>query len=101
MCIRDRGWYVHEWLWRDDTADLNEKSADIESIYTINPVETYVKIKVGDEKFILAEALVEANFPDTEYEVVEKYVGCLLYTSILYTFSYSVPVKSKRPRLRT
>ena len=28
------GWYVHEWLWRDDTADLNEKSADIESIYT-------------------------------------------------------------------
>ena len=20
------GWYVHEWLWRDDTADLNEKS---------------------------------------------------------------------------
>ena len=41
----------------------------------VNPVETYVKIKVGDEKFILAEALVETNFPDTEYEVVEKYVG--------------------------
>lgn len=28
------GWYVHEWLWRNDTADLNEKSADIEKIYT-------------------------------------------------------------------
>lgn len=28
------GWYVHEWLWRGDTADLNEKVADIETIYT-------------------------------------------------------------------
>ncbi len=28
------GWYVHEWLWRNDTADLNQKSADIETIYT-------------------------------------------------------------------
>ena len=36
------GWYVHEWLWRDDTADLNQKSADVESIYTSSDVE-YVK----------------------------------------------------------
>lgn len=28
------GWYVHEWLWRNDVADLNTKSADIEAIYT-------------------------------------------------------------------
>ena len=28
------GWYVHEWLWRNDGADLNQKSADIETIYT-------------------------------------------------------------------
>lgn len=28
------GWYVHEWLWRNDTADLNAKAADIETIYT-------------------------------------------------------------------
>ena len=28
------GWYVHEWLWRSDTSDLNVKSADIEKIYT-------------------------------------------------------------------
>ena len=28
------GWYVHEWLWRNDVADLNEKSAEIETIYT-------------------------------------------------------------------
>ena len=28
------GWYVHEWLWRNDVADLNEKSGEIETIYT-------------------------------------------------------------------
>lgn len=28
------GWYVHEWLWRNDVADLNEKSGDVELIYT-------------------------------------------------------------------
>ena len=28
------GWYVHEWLWRNDTDDLNRKQADIMSIYT-------------------------------------------------------------------
>ncbi|MCC6094947.1 MAG: DUF2298 domain-containing protein [Eubacterium sp.] len=28
------GWYVHEWLWRGDTAELNKRAADIETIYT-------------------------------------------------------------------
>ena len=28
------GWYVHEWLWRGDPEDLNEKSAEIQTIYT-------------------------------------------------------------------
>ncbi|MCI9546730.1 MAG: hypothetical protein HFH60_08615 [Lachnospiraceae bacterium] len=28
------GWYTHEWLWRENTDDLNEKSAQIERIYT-------------------------------------------------------------------
>ena len=28
------GWYVHEWLWRGNLADINARIADIESIYT-------------------------------------------------------------------
>ena len=60
----------------------------------VNPVETYVKIKVGDEKFILAEALVEANFHDTEYEVVEKYVGTdLEYKEYEPLFNFVTPDK--------
>lgn len=28
------GWYVHEWLWRNDITDLNQRRADIDTIYT-------------------------------------------------------------------
>lgn len=28
------GWYVHEWLWRSNPGDLNQKSSDVEMIYT-------------------------------------------------------------------
>ena len=27
------GWYVHEWLWRGDTKDLDAKNKDIQTIY--------------------------------------------------------------------
>ncbi len=33
------GWYVHEWLWRNDTDDLNVKNADIELVYTASTEE--------------------------------------------------------------
>ena len=50
------GWYVHEWLWRNDVEDLNEKSADVQTIYTS-----------ADEGQV--EALLE------EYEVSYIFVG--------------------------
>lgn len=41
------GWYVHEWLWRGNVEDLNQKSADIESIYT-SADDTLVKKLLQD-----------------------------------------------------
>ncbi len=41
----------------------------------VNPQETYVKIKVEDTYYILAEALVKTNFPEAEVEVIETYIG--------------------------
>ncbi len=55
----------------------------------VNPHETYVKIKVGDETYILAEALVDSVIKD-EYEVIEKCVGtdlCGLEYEPLYNFA--------------
>ena len=40
----------------------------------VNPNETYVKIAVGDEKYILAEALVSSVIKD-EYTTIESYIG--------------------------
>ncbi|MEG2380843.1 MAG: isoleucine--tRNA ligase, partial [Oscillospiraceae bacterium] len=56
----------------------------------VNPKETYVKISVGDEKFIMAEALVSSVFKDENPEVLEKYIGtdlCGLEYTPLYDFA--------------
>lgn len=59
----------------------------------VNPNETYVKIKVGEEKYILAEALIDANIED-EYEVLERYVGKdLEYKEYEPLFSFVTPSK--------
>ena len=41
------GWYVHEWLWRGDLADLNAKIEEIKEIYTSTD-ETRVKELLED-----------------------------------------------------
>lgn len=38
------GWYVHEWLWRNDVSDLNAKSQDVETIYTSQDSEQVRKL---------------------------------------------------------
>lgn len=59
----------------------------------VNPNETYVKIKVGEEKYILAEALIDANIED-EYEVLERYVGKdLEYKEYEPLFAFVTPSK--------
>lgn len=59
----------------------------------VNPNETYVKIKVGEEKYILAEALIDANI-EGEYEILEKYVGKdLEYKEYEPLFSFVTPSK--------
>lgn len=41
------GWYVHEWLWRGDLADLNTKIEEIKEVYTSTD-ETRVKELLED-----------------------------------------------------
>lgn len=50
------GWYVHEWLWRGGTEELNLRGAEVENIYTSND-----------------QALVENLL--TEYQVEYIFVG--------------------------
>mgnify|MGYP002550736393 CR=1 FL=1 len=47
------GWYVHEWLWRNDVADLNAKADEIETIYTsTNAAEVQMLVEKYDISYI-------------------------------------------------
>ena len=41
------GWYVHEWLWRNNLEEENQRKADVETIYTStdkNKIQELIKI---------------------------------------------------------
>lgn len=52
------GWYVHEWLWRGGTEDLNQRIGMVETIYTSDDPE-------------MVESILE------EYEVQYIFVGSM------------------------
>ncbi len=61
----------------------------------VNPHEAYVKIAVGEEKYILAKALVEKVIKD-EYEIVEEYIGSdLVGTEYEALYSFKAPEDGK------
>ena len=80
------GWYVHEWLWRDDTADLNEKSADIESIYTSLDVE-YVKelLEEYDVSYIFVGSKEREKYGDALNEEVLNSLGEVVFQDEVYS----------------
>ena len=57
----------------------------------VNPSEKYVKIECGDEKYILAKALLEKVLPkDCEYKILEEYIGtdlCGMHYEPLFDFA--------------
>ncbi len=61
----------------------------------VNPNEAYVKIAVGDEKYILAKALVEKVIKE-EYEIIEEYIGTdLVGTEYEPLYSFKAPEDGK------
>ena len=52
------GWYVHEWLWRDDTGALNERAQEVETIYTSTNQE---EVKALLEKYQVEYIFVGAR----------------------------------------
>ena len=80
------GWYVHEWLWRDDTADLNEKSADIESIYTSSD-EEYVKelLEEYDVSYIFVGSKEREKYGEALNEDVLKSLGEVVFQDEVYS----------------
>ena len=74
------GWYVHEWLWRNDTADLNEKSADIEKIYTsTDQSEVEELLKKYNVEYIFVGSTETEKYADTLNEEVLNSCGTVVF----------------------
>ena len=79
------GWYVHEWLWRDDTVDLNEKSSDVESIYT-SVDEEYVKelLEEYDVSYIFVGSTEREKYGEALNEDMLKSLGDVVFRDEMY-----------------
>lgn len=74
------GWYVHEWLWRNDVGDLNQKSADVESIYTTDDRERAVQlIEKYDISYIFVGARESEKYEDRLNDALLQSLGEVVF----------------------
>lgn len=67
------GWYTHEWLWRNDTADLNEKSAQIETIYTsTDEAQVRSLLEVYNVAYIFVGQMEREKYPNLNEEMLRS-----------------------------
>ena len=73
------GWYVHEWLWRNDVADLNAKADEIETIYTLtNAAEVQMLVEKYDISYIFVGSCEREKYADLNNEVLQS-LGEIVY----------------------
>ena len=67
------GWYVHEWLWRNDTEAQNVRSADIKKIYTsTDRAEVEALIEKYQVEYIYIGTLENEKYPDLNHELLQE-----------------------------
>ena len=74
------GWYVHEQLWRNDVEDLNQKSADIQNIYTWNSEELVRNLlEHYDVSYIFVGSKEREKYGDALNNTVLKSMGTVVF----------------------
>ena len=74
------GWYVHEWLWRNDVADLNQRSADVETIYTSADVQQVRSLLAQyDVEYIFIGSMEQQKYEDRLNTELLKSLGSVVY----------------------
>ena len=85
-----RGWYVHEWLWRSDTDLLNERSADIETIYTGEDEQTVRDlIKKYNISYIYIGSLERSMYANINDTLLQS-IGTVAYSDGVSTYILKV-----------
>ena len=86
------GWYVHEWLWRNDVADLNAKADEIETIYTsTNAAEAQMLVEKYDISYIFVGSCEREKYANLNNEVLQS-LGEVVYQDPDYE-TYIVKIK--------
>ena len=74
------GWYVHEWLWRNDTEDLNVKSTDIRNIYTSESEEQVrTLLKQYDVSYIFVGSKEQEKYEDALNNALLQSLGDIVF----------------------
>ena len=75
------GWYVHEWLWRSNTDDLNQKSGDVTTIYTSKDVEQVrALLKEYDVSYIFVGSKEIEKYEDSLNDALLQSLGEIVFT---------------------
>ena len=87
------GWYVHEWLWRNDVPDLNSKSGDVETIYTsTDEVQVEALLDEYDVSYIFVGSCERKKYGDLLNDEMLQSMGEVVYRDLMYG-TYIVKVK--------
>lgn len=80
------GWYVHEWLWRDDTSAQNVRAADIKKIYTsTDEVEVRQLIDKYNITYIYIGTLECEKFPELNHKLLQS-IGTVAFSDGVSTY---------------
>ena len=78
------GWYVHVWLWRNDTEYLNQKAADIEAIYTSSDTELVGELLEKYEvKYIFVGSCEREKYPGLNERQLQQQ-GTIVFSGNVY-----------------
>lgn len=73
------GWYVHEWLWRGDIAELNQRVTDVENIYTSGDAEIVKELLQKYEvEYIFVGAREREKYENLNEEMLQS-LGTIAY----------------------
>ena len=88
------GWYVHEWLWRNDVSDLNAKAADIEAIYTSDDeAQVRALLEEYDVAYIFVGSCERSKYGENLNNEMLKNMGQVVFQDEAYE-TYIVKVYS-------
>lgn len=84
------GWYVHEWLWRGNTDKLNERAADIQTIYTsTDPAVIKPLLEKYHITYIYVGSLEREKYPDLQDQTLQS-LGETVYSDGSSTYILKV-----------